>query len=41
MDMSVVGNNSFRIALRYHKYGTTNGSLWAIRSLKFYQQQQQ
>lgn len=41
MDMSVVGNNSFRIALRYHKYGTANGSLWAIRSLKFYQQQQQ
>lgn len=39
LDMSAVGSNTFRIALRYHKYGMANGSRWAIRSLKFYQTQ--
>lgn len=30
-----IGSNHFRIAFRYHKNGTVNGSAWVIKNLKF------
>ena len=35
LDIQSIGNKKFRIALRYHKYGSANGSRWAVKSLKF------
>lgn len=37
LDASVIGNGNFRIALRYHKNGTPDGTRWAISALKFIQ----
>lgn len=37
LDISVIGNTRFRVALRYHKDGTANGTRWSVRGLKFYQ----
>lgn len=34
LDLSAVGNQKFRIALRYHKNGTADGTRWAVRSVK-------
>lgn len=36
LDASVIGSSTFRIALRYHKNGTPDGTRWAVRALKFY-----
>lgn len=35
LNPAVIESQSFRIALRYHKNGTANGSRWAVRALKF------
>lgn len=37
LDVSAIGSNKFRIALRYHKYGSADGSRWAVKALNFYQ----
>lgn len=37
LDASVIGSSNFRIALRYHKSGSPDGTRWAVRGIKFYQ----
>jgi hypothetical protein len=32
--MSAIGNQKFRIALRYHKSGNVDGTRWAVRGVK-------
>ena len=34
LDLSVIGNQKFRIALRYRKSGTVDGTRWAVRGVK-------
>ena len=34
LDLSVIGNQKFRIALRYRKSGTVDGTRWAVRGEK-------
>ena len=34
LDLSVIGNQTFRIALRYHKNGSVDGTRWAVRGVK-------
>ena len=34
LDLSVIGNQKFRIALRYHKNGNVDGTRWAVRGAK-------
>ena len=33
LDLSVIGNQKFRIALRYRKSGTVDGTRWAVRGV--------
>jgi hypothetical protein len=39
LDLSAIGNQKFRIALRYHKNGNPDGTRWAVRGLKFMKEQ--
>lgn len=39
LNASDIGSTTFRIALRYHKNGTADGTRWSIRGLKFYKEQ--
>ena len=34
LDLSAIGNQKFRIALRYHKSGSVDGTRWAVRGVK-------
>ncbi len=34
LNLSAIGSQKFRIALRYHRSGTANGSRWAVRGVK-------
>lgn len=34
LDLTAIGNQKFRIALRYRKNGTVNGTRWAVRGVK-------
>ena len=34
LDLSAIGNQPFRIALRYHRNGTANGTRWAVKGVK-------
>ena len=34
LDLSAVSNKKFRIALRYHKNGSVDGTRWAVREVK-------
>ena len=34
LDLSAIGNQKFRIALRYRKSGTVDGTRWAVRGVK-------
>ena len=34
LDLSVIGSQKFRIALRYRKSGTVDGTRWAVRGVK-------
>jgi len=34
LSLSAIGNQKFRIALRYHKNGTADGTRWAVRGVK-------
>ncbi len=34
LNLSAIGSQKFRIALRYHRNGSANGSRWAVRGVK-------
>ena len=34
LNLNAIGSQKFRIALRYHRNGTANGSRWAVRGVK-------
>ena len=34
LNLSAIGNQKFRIALRYHKSGTVDGTRWAVKGVK-------
>ena len=34
LDLSAIGSQKFRIALRYHKSGSVDGTRWAVRGVK-------
>jgi len=34
LNLSPIGNQTFRIALRYHRNGTVDGTRWAVRGMK-------
>jgi len=36
LDLSVIGNQKFRIALRYRKNGSVDGTRWAVRGVNVY-----
>ena len=38
LDLSAIGNQKFRIALRYRKNGTVDGTRWAVRGVKVMRQ---
>lgn len=39
LDLSAIGNQKFRIALRYHKHATVDGTRWAVRGVKVIRQE--
>ena len=38
LDLNAIGNQKFRIALRYHKSGSVDGTRWAVRGVKVMRQ---
>lgn len=40
LDLSVINSTNFRIAFRYRKNGTANGTRWYIKGAEIYQKQQ-